>query len=76
MPGMRDRVEGGDFVTDRAHYEPRMTSISSAWEHMKSQNATLKSPPDPPRKLIWFEIKKPKAGYSKKGKKSEKGLMA
>ena len=32
--------------------------------------------PEKPKKRIGFEVKEPKAGYGKKGKKSEKGLMA
>ena len=65
---MRDRVEGGDFVTDRAHSAPGMTSINSTWKHMKSQDATLKRAPDPPRKPIGFGVKESLGAYGKKNK--------
>jgi len=50
---MRDRVEGAVFVTGRTHSTSGMTSINSAWKHVRSQNATLKPPPEKPRKKIY-----------------------
>ena len=66
MPSMRDRVEGRDFVTDRAHSTSGMTSINSARKHVRFQNATLKAPPDSSRKPIGFGVKEGKARYVKK----------
>ncbi len=60
------RSEGAVFVTGRTHSTSGMTSINYAWKHVRSQNVTLKPPPDPPRKPIGFEVKEGKAKYGKK----------
>jgi hypothetical protein len=66
---MRDRVEGAVFVTGKTHLTYGMTSINSAWKHVRSQDATLKPQPDPLRKTIGLGIKEWREAYGKKSKK-------
>ncbi len=63
---MRDLVEGAVFVTNRAHSALVLTSINSTWKHMRSQNATLKPPPDPPRKPIGFGVRESRRSMGKR----------